>query len=82
MDKSMQPRQRVSGSVLPNPNVAEITKQIIKSCAALHLLSVTLARGHGLIYFEPLVTGGETINDVNSIYCIAKKMCEKVKGNV
>jgi len=82
LDKSMQPRQRLPRSTQTNPNVTEITMQIAKSCSARHPLSVTLTRGHGLIYFEPLVTGGETISDVNSLYCIAKKMCEKLSGNV
>ena len=72
----MQVRQRLPGAKPPNPDAIENLKRIAKSCAARHPLSVTLARGHGLIYFEPLVTGGETIGDVNSLYCIAKNMCE------
>lgn len=82
MDRSMQPRQRLPESTLTNPNVAEITKQIAKSCDARHALSVTLTRGHALIYFEPLLTGGETVNDVNSLYCIAQKLYEKLSGKV
>ena len=82
LDKSMQASKRLPRSKSPNPNVIEISKRIAKSCKARHLLSMTLARGHGLIYFEPLVTGGEKISDVNSLYCIAKNMSEKLSGNV
>jgi hypothetical protein len=82
LDRSTQPKQRLPGSTLTDRNITEITKQIAKSCSARHPLSVTLARGHGLIYFEPLMTGGETLSDVNSLYCIAKKMCEKLSGNI
>jgi len=82
LDKSFHANKRLSGSKSPNPNVIEISKQIAKSCKARHPLSMTLTRGHGLIYFEPSVTGGETINDVNSLYCIAKNMCEKLSENV
>lgn len=78
LDRSMQPRQRLPGPKSTDPKVTEISKQIAKSCNARHPLSVTLKRGHGLIYFEPLVTGGETIGDLNSLYCIAKEMCEKL----
>jgi len=82
LDKSMQTRQRLPGSKSPNIKVSEIAKQTAVSCKARHPLSVTVTRGHGLIYFEPLVTGGETISDVNSLYCIAKNMCERLSGDV
>lgn len=45
---------------------------------ARHPVSVTLTKGHGLVYFEPLVTGGENINDVDALYCIAKNICEEL----
>jgi len=82
LHKSMQASQRLPSSKLPDPETIEICKQIAKSCNARHTLSVTLTSGHGLIYFEPLTTGGETINDVNSLYCIAQHMSEKLSGNV
>ncbi|MDY7037928.1 MAG: hypothetical protein SV375_17420 [Thermodesulfobacteriota bacterium] len=82
LDKSMKPIQRLPKSEPPNANVIEITKRIATSCKARHPLSVTLRRGHGLIYFEPMVTGGETIDDLNSLYCIAKMMCEKLSIDV
>jgi hypothetical protein len=78
LDKSMRVSQRLPGSKSPDSNVVGISKEIAKSCKARHLLSVTLARGHGVIYFEPLVTGGETIADVHSLYCIAKNMSERL----
>ena len=82
LDKSMQARRRLFRSKSPNLDVIEISKRITASCKARHPLSVTFTRGHGLIYFEPLVTGGETMSDVNSLYCIAKNMCEALSGNV
>ena len=81
LDKSMQASQRLLRSKSPNPDVVEIVKRIAESCKARHPLSVTLARRHGLIYLEPLVTGGETMSDVNSLYCIAKNLCEKLSGD-
>jgi hypothetical protein len=82
LNKSMQASQKLPRSKSPNPMIIEITKRIAKSCKARHTLSVTLTCGHGLIYFEPLTTGGETISDVSSLYCIAKNMSEKLSGNV
>ncbi len=82
LDKSMQASQMLPRSNSPNPHVTELAKRIAASCKARHPLSVTLTGGHGLIYFEPLVTGGETISDVNSLYCIAKNMCEKLSEDV
>lgn len=82
LDKSMQTRQRLPGSKSPDIKVTEIAKRTAISCKARHPLSVTVTRGHGLIYFEPLATGGETISDVNSLYCIAKNMCARLSGDV
>jgi hypothetical protein len=78
----MQVSQRPSKSKSSNTKVTEIAKQAAVSCKARHALSVTVARGHGLIYFEPLVTGGETIDDVDSLYCIAKNISKKLSGGV
>ena len=74
LDKSMQAHQRLPGAESPNPDAVRISKQIAQSCKARHRLSVTLARGQGLIYFEPLVTGGETVSDIASLHCIAQGM--------
>jgi len=82
LDKFMQARQQLPESKPPGTKVAEIVKQTATACKARHPLSVTVTRGHGLIYFEPFVTGGETINDVNSLYCVAKGVCEKLSGDV
>lgn len=82
LDKSLQASSRLPGSKSPDPQVREIAKRIAKACQARHPLSVTLTRGQGLIYFEPLVTGGETIRDVNALYCIAKHLGQELSGNV
>ena len=82
LEKSMQVIQRLSRSKSPNTRVIEIVKRAAASCKIRHTMSVTVARGHGLIYFEPLVTGGETISDVNSLYCTAKNLYEKLSGDV
>jgi hypothetical protein len=82
LDKSMTVSRRLPKSKPPNVKVIEITKKIAVSCKAKHSLSVTLTRGNGLIYFEPTVTGGETLSDVSSLYCIAKKMAAKLSENV
>lgn len=82
LDKSMQVRQRLPRSNIPISDATEITKQIVASFNVRHPLSVTFAHGHGLLYFEPLVTGGETVSDVNSLYCIAKNMYEALSKDV
>jgi len=81
LDKSGHASQRLPGSKLPDPHIAGLVKRSAVSCKARHPISVTLIGGHGLIYFEPLVTGGETISDINSLYCIAKDMREKLSEN-
>ena len=80
LDTSMQASPRLPGSRSPDPNIIGIIKRIAVSCKIRHPLSVTLSRGHGLIYFEPLVTGGEIICDINSLYCMAQAMSEKLSG--
>ncbi|MGD2075422.1 MAG: hypothetical protein PVI91_13365 [Gammaproteobacteria bacterium] len=74
MDRYRRATERLRGSESPDPDVTEMAKHAADSCKARHALSITLRRGHGLIYFEPLVTGGETGDDVESLYCIAKRM--------
>lgn len=78
LDKSGQASPRLPGSKSPDPEVVTITEQLAKECDARHTLSVTLANGHGLIYFEPLVTGGESLSDIESLYKIARAMHEKL----
>ncbi len=82
LDKSMQARQRRPGSNAASPEVIEITKRIATSSKARHPLSVTLAGGQGLIYFEPLVTGGETVTDINALYRIAMIMRKELVGSI
>lgn len=81
LDTSMQVRQRIPGANPPKPDAAEVTQRVAASCNARHSLSVTLAQGHGLIYFEPLITGGETLSDVNCLYSVAKNMREELARN-
>ncbi len=78
VDKSGQAIQRPPKSNPPNSEIAGTSKRIAASCNARHPLSVTFAHGHGLIYFEPLLTGGETVDDVSSLYCIAKSMQQEL----
>jgi hypothetical protein len=82
LDNSMRVHRRLPGAKPPNPKAIAISKRIAQGCNARHSLSVTFARGHGLIYFEPLVTGGETMNDVTSLYCIAKNMLRQLSDDV
>ena len=58
----------------PAANITELTRQAAATCRAEHTLSVTLKNGYGLIYLEPLVTGGETLTDIEALYAIARKM--------
>ena len=74
LDKSMRPQHRLPTQKTSNPKIAEISRQIAKSCNASHTLSVTLRNGYGIIYFEPLVTGGESMQDIVSLSCIAANM--------
>jgi len=76
LDRSMQARQRLPASKSPDPEVVEVSKRITASCKARHALSVSLTSGYGLIYFEPLVTGSETRDDIDSLYRIAKNLHE------
>lgn len=81
LDLSGQHHQILPQRSSPDPNVIEIVRRIVKECTLGHTLSVTLSGGHGLIYLEPLVVGGETIADVNTLYCIAKKMRVELTGD-
>lgn len=81
LDKHMRSYRMGPGKSPPNPEIVAMTKRIWRRCNARHPLSVTLVSEYGLIYFEPFVVGGETKNDVTSLYCIAKSMQEKLSGN-
>jgi hypothetical protein len=80
LDKSGQAQQRLSGRPVPSADVIEIAKRIVTQCAVRHAISVTLSDGRGLIYLEPSITGGETLEDVSSLYCAAKGMAEALAG--
>jgi hypothetical protein len=74
LGKSMQTRPMIPGAAEIKAEVARLATQSASACDARHPLSVTLAQGHALIYFEPLVTGGEKPADVEALYCIAQNM--------
>jgi hypothetical protein len=78
LDPAGKPHQRLPRHSSPDPTVVEIVRRIAQACFVRHTLSVTLSRGYGLIYLEPLVVGGETMADVNTLYCVAKKMREEL----
>lgn len=82
LNKSMQVIKRLAKTNSPNHSVTDTVKGIVTSCHGRHALSVTFAKGHGLIYFEPTVTGGETIDDIVSLYCIAKKLSRALSSDV
>ncbi len=75
-----QVRPMLPGKYRPSPEVVQATRRIAGSHHARHPLSLTLSRSCGLIYFEPLVTGGETIHDVNALYGIARDLREELAG--
>jgi hypothetical protein len=81
LDSSMRLSQRIPGSKAPDSNITDLVKRIAVSCKARHSLSVTLTHGRGLIYFEPLVTGGETNSDINALHCIARGLSEELSGD-
>lgn len=74
LDAAGQPHRKLPGRNQPNAAVVKTVRLISQACSVRHALSVTLSRGHGLIYLEPAVVGGETMADVNTLYCVAKKM--------
>ena len=49
-------------------------KQLIKDYPPPHLLSVTVMRGHVLLYLEPTLTGSEKETDLNYLFDLAKKI--------
>ncbi|MBR9882878.1 MAG: hypothetical protein GYB21_04125 [Oceanospirillales bacterium] len=53
------------------PRVATAAHEAMREAGAGHTLSVTLANGYGLVYFEPLATGGEEPADLEALCKIA-----------
>ncbi|MDH3767505.1 MAG: hypothetical protein OES99_03520 [Gammaproteobacteria bacterium] len=82
LDKSMQAIPVLPGSKPPDSDVTEVARRLAASSNSRHALSVTLKNNRGLIYFQPFVVGGETLSDVDSLYSIAKNMCDELSGNV
>jgi hypothetical protein len=71
LDRSGAATARLPGAPTPTARVVEVTRHAVSEQGARHPLSITLARGKGLIYFEPLVTGGENSSDLEVLYNIA-----------
>lgn len=74
LDRSGTSTARLPGAPAPTPRVVKVTRRAVSEQGARHPLSVTLARGKGLIYFEPLVTGGESKSDLEALYNIASSL--------
>jgi hypothetical protein len=71
LDRTGAATARLPGAPAPSPRVVEVTRRAFSEQGARHPLSITLARGKGLIYFEPFVTGGENTSDLEALYNIA-----------
>jgi hypothetical protein len=56
------------------PDLADACRRIAASCGARHDLFVSMERGKGLLYLSPLVTGGESMDDLGSLYCMSERM--------
>lgn len=82
LDRSGQASPRVPGAPPPEPRLVEAVTRAAASCRARYTLSVTLARGRAVIYFEPSVTGGETRDDLEALYCIARSLRQELANNV
>lgn len=78
LDRSGQVRPLLPGGSAPASEVAALARRLASEGGARHALSITLARGHGLVYFEPLVTGGEKPRDLESLLAIAQGMREEL----
>ncbi len=74
LDASLKPTRRWSGSPKPDPRAVTLAKKAATASSPRHTLSITLTHGHGLIYFEPLITAGETQGDLDCLYEIARQM--------
>lgn len=68
-DGQVQSRIAARGPV--SSKAVEAVAGVAASCGASHAISVSLAAGQGLIYFEPKVVGGEKLVDVETLYCMA-----------
>lgn len=82
LDKSLRVSPKWPGSEPSDTVVIKKLNRIAQSCGMRHPLSVTFSCGHGLIYFEPLVTGGEKMDDIQSLYCIAQAMYGQLAADV
>lgn len=78
LDKSMQARQLLANADPIDPALLESAKLAYVACHAHHPLSITLAGGYALLYFEPLVTGGENLTDIESLYCLARGLQQEL----
>lgn len=58
----------------PSQSILEKIEKPIKTAAIRHPLSITINNGMMLIYFEPLITGGESAEDIKALYQTAKRL--------
>ena len=81
LDKSLDITTRLPDSPVPSSEVTGCVEDCFNLHNPLpHSLSVSFSGGYGLVYFEPLIVGGETLSDINSLYSIANEFYEKL-GN-
>ncbi|WP_432695331.1 hypothetical protein ACQUQP_12330 [Marinobacterium sp. YM272] len=78
LDKNGQARSLLPGSAAPDTKFVAMVNEVARSSGARHPLSVTCSRGSGLIYFEPFVVGGETLDDVKALYRIAQGISQRL----
>lgn len=58
----------------------EAVDRVIADAPPRNPLSVTFRRGRGLAYFQPLVVGGETLEDVEYLYSFADRVAEGTRS--
>ena len=72
LDCSMSLHNKIPHSKEIDVRIRKSCQNVVTSLRPRHTLSVSLSQGKGLVYFEPRVTGGETLADVNMLYDLAK----------
>lgn len=78
LDAALHPTRRWADFPKPDPRAVTLAKKAATAYNPRHTLSITLTHGHGLIYFEPLVTGGESLDDLHCLYEIARQLHQQL----
>lgn len=78
LDRSGRASPLIPGSEPVDSGIPNIVSRIAVASSARHGLTVTMAKGKMLVYLNPLVTGGETAADVESLYSIAKRLRDEL----